>query len=225
MQPGWRKTKNAEVISHWSKPFGNFFTPPTEFYASVEKAVVAHEIPDLEVSRVTWRESGFLSADREYLRLERKRYIYDICAAPFGKDYFFSSWLVMLRPSLTVNHWTGMFISVFALTFLFTWVLGTIKGLFFLVVALGFIWWLVQSGTLKMEIEIEELLLGLTVIGAIREVFYRPPTYYEIDTALMFHSVVHTAVIEVIDGITESKGLPRLSESERKPTKRDFFKK
>ena len=36
---------------------------------------------------------GILSAKREYLRVRRKELAYDICGAPFGNGFFFSSWL------------------------------------------------------------------------------------------------------------------------------------
>lgn len=48
-------------------------------------------------------------------------------------------------------------------------------------------------------------------------------TYYQLDVALMFQSLTHSAVLEVVDGFIESKGLKGLSELERKPILRDFF--
>lgn len=51
----------------------------------------------------------------------------------------------------------------------------------------------------------------------------RAATYYQIDTALMFRSLTHSSVLEVIDGLTEAKGLRRLSELERKPIQKDFL--
>ena len=34
-----------------------------------------------------------MSASREYLRVQHKELVFDICAAPFGKDFFISWWL------------------------------------------------------------------------------------------------------------------------------------
>jgi len=224
MQAGWRKTKDAEHISHWSKPFSNFITSPSEFYTSVETALAKHEAPDADTSRVTWKERSVVSPERVYLRIERLEYVFDICAAPFGKDFFFSSWLVMLKPSFTFRHWIGMGTTIFVLTSIFGQVFGAFKGMFLLMVVLGFLSWLIRSGTIETPVEIEEFLLGLTVIGAIWEVYYRKPSYFEIDSAMMFQNVVHAAVLEAVDTLTEAKGLPRLSDSERKPINRDFFK-
>jgi hypothetical protein len=50
-------------------------------------------------------------------------------------------------------------------------------------------------------------------------------TYYRVDTALMFQSVTHGAVLGALDTVLSSKGLRALSEVERKPTMRDFFSK
>lgn len=51
----------------------------------------------------------------------------------------------------------------------------------------------------------------------------RPLTYYRVDTALMFQSVTHGAVMETLDSVLSQKGLRALSEVERKPLMRDFF--
>jgi len=51
----------------------------------------------------------------------------------------------------------------------------------------------------------------------------RPLTYYRIDTANMFLSLVHTAVLEVVDDMMEAKGVRKLSEADRKPIKTEFF--
>lgn len=67
-------------------------------------------------------------------------------------------------------------------------------------------------------------LASLPLVGWLFHVFVRPLTYYKIDTALMFQSVTHGAVLEALDGLTQAKGIRALTESERKPVMRDFFK-
>lgn len=66
-------------------------------------------------------------------------------------------------------------------------------------------------------------LSTIPLIGFIADRFLKPLTYYKIDTALMFQSIAHGAVMEALDGITKAKGLRALSEAERKPVMRDFF--
>jgi hypothetical protein len=61
------------------------------------------------------------------------------------------------------------------------------------------------------------------VIGLIVRAAVKPLTYFRIDTAIMFQSIVHSAMLSVIDEFTTAKGLRMLSEIERKPVMRDFF--
>lgn len=79
-------------------------------------------------------------------------------------------------------------------------------------------WWLVEvpSGLFA-------LLAEIPVIGLLFRPFITPATYYKIDTALMYQSAVHTAVLEVVDEMTKAKGIRALSELERKPILRDFY--
>ncbi len=166
-----RKASPALVISHWYHLIENFQTPTMEFYTAVEQAIERRQIPDVKPSRVDWKEGGVFSAKREYLRIKRKEYIFDICGAPFGTGFFFS-------------------------------------------------WWLGEkpAGLLGMLSEIP-------FIGLFFAWLTRPKTYYKIDTALMFQSSVHTAVMEVIDGMTSAKGVRALSELERKPILRDLYRR
>ncbi len=73
-------------------------------------------------------------------------------------------------------------------------------------------WWLGES---------QGCLATLPGAGA----FLRPQTYYQIDTALMFQSAIHAAVLEVVDEMTTAKGVRALTELERKPILREFFRR
>lgn len=75
-------------------------------------------------------------------------------------------------------------------------------------------WWLGEP---------EGCLTGFPFIGAALDFVRQPRTYYQYDTALMFQSAVHSAVLEVVDGLIKAKGLRALSELERKPILREFF--
>jgi hypothetical protein len=79
-------------------------------------------------------------------------------------------------------------------------------------------WWLGQ-----VEGGLWAWLSGLPFIGGLLQRFAKPLTYYKLDTALMFQSVTHGAVLQALDGVTEARGLRALSETERKPVMRDFF--
>ncbi len=88
-----RKPSRVSIFSHWYHLVEGLQASPKEFYTSVEQAVDKRRIPDSRMTRVDWREGGLLSAKREYLRVRRKEFIFDICGAPFGTGFFFSWWL------------------------------------------------------------------------------------------------------------------------------------
>lgn len=81
-------------------------------------------------------------------------------------------------------------------------------------------WWLGETPSLFWR-----FLMSIPVVGPLSERFLRPVTYFQIDTMNMFQSLVHGAVLEVVDGLTQTNGLKALAETERKPVVRDFFKK
>lgn len=190
------------TIGHWSHLLGGLVTTPQDFYAAIEVALKRRDIPDCQVSRVDWSERGFTSAKREYLRAERDEFLIDICGAPFGNDFFASSWLCAPPPNIT----NAIAISVGILALL-GFLVSTDLGIFkWLLVVLGFIGF-----------------LGVVVIGIVRPLFFPPRlTYYRVDTAEMFYQAVHAAVLEVIDSLSTAQGLRLLSEAERKPVMRDY---
>jgi hypothetical protein len=99
--PGADQTRRARVYAKWHHLFPGARFSPLDYYAAVEETITRRQIPELKMSRVTWKEGGMLSAQREYLRIERRQYVFDLCAAPFGTDFFFSSWLVVKPRRLT----------------------------------------------------------------------------------------------------------------------------
>lgn len=82
-------------------------------------------------------------------------------------------------------------------------------------------WWLgeVRSGLMATlsDLPFVGWLFGLLANLA------KPLTYYRIDTALMFQSVTHGAVMEALESVINAKGARALTDIERKPMMRDFF--
>jgi hypothetical protein len=224
------KTKGSDEPVHWHKLVENFETSSKEFYVAVEAGLKRRELPSLRVSRVRWSEGGPISPDREYLRVAGGRHSFDMCAAPFGTGFFFSSWvtprksstfgqvvvilLVVLPilwtlPRLFMANRAGMLPTALSTLFFHQLWLPIIA--FFgalLLVAL-----MARAGVLEPELAV----MDTPVIGAIYRAFFYRETYYRIDTMLMFQSAVHSAMLEVIDGLMTQKGLRALSEDERKP--------
>ncbi|MFA6251033.1 MAG: hypothetical protein WC603_00165 [Candidatus Paceibacterota bacterium] len=88
-----RRKKIGEVGQHWNHFFPNFQFSSAEFYSLVEEKIKAQAMPNTRISRVNYAESSIISNRREYLHIERKEDIFDICAAPFGTGFFVSYWL------------------------------------------------------------------------------------------------------------------------------------
>lgn len=63
------------------------------------------------------------------------------------------------------------------------------------------------------------------VVGSFVQDVFRPSTYYKIDSALMFGEMIHGGVLEVCDAMTTASGIRTLSDLERKPVLRDFYRK
>lgn len=81
------------VISNWHQYLDYVPFSPQEFYAAVEKDVEAKNIPGVSIMRITYPQGGIFSMSRLYLRVQCREYIFDICAAPFGKGFFVSYWM------------------------------------------------------------------------------------------------------------------------------------
>lgn len=82
----------ATIHSNWMTTFEGLKFSSKDFYGMVEKRVKAHAVPAVKVSRINYNEGGLLSSKREYLRVEYRHLAFEICAAPFGNDFFVSWW-------------------------------------------------------------------------------------------------------------------------------------
>lgn len=80
-------------------------------------------------------------------------------------------------------------------------------------------WWLLEppQGCLAT------MFSGFPVLSAIARAMVKPWTYYRIDTATMFRTATHQAVMEVVDQITSAENIRALPEADRKPVLREFF--
>jgi hypothetical protein len=213
------------VLSHWYHLIENFQTSTLDFYTSVEGHVAKREIPQAHVSRIEYRESGVLSAKREYLRVKRGRHIFDICGAPFGSGFFFSWWLGESRSSLGGLALVLVLIGTMIVLLFSMAKFGFFLGLFIAIVAVPALFWVLVKLLKEMPEGSDDALVAMPWLGPLYERLFRPQTYYKIDTALMFQEAVRRAVNDAVDGLTTAKGLRALSEAERKPIMREFFQR
>ena len=216
-------TLGGSVVSHWHALIDGFNTSGLEFYKAVEEAVRAREVPDVSFGRVEFKEGGFGSAKREYLRIERGNVAFDICAAPYGKGFFFSWWLSRLGPAHPFLYLLGfVFASFFGpliLAYPFRDSCGYILVLpMMLVVVIGSLAILARKEIFGPE----EHILAIPVLGWIYEKIFNPITFYSLDTALMFQESIRRAVNQVIEGLLSEQGVRALSESQMQPTIRDL---
>jgi len=211
--------KQPDVISHWHKVYENFATSPLDFYTMVEQEIIRWKIPEVEFSRVVWKEGGVFTAKRTYLRVSRGPVNFDICAAPYGTGFFFSYWVTSPPKRLkAILYLVGVFLlSMFivgATLALFDgrdaggWI-GIVLALS-LLIGLAFA---VRSGKLGDE----EAVFAMPVLGFLYGRIFQPVTWFKIDTTTMFQESVAHALFEVIDTVTTARGIRELSEFERRP--------
>ncbi len=90
------------VISNWFKMIDGLKYSSEKFYKSVESEILARGGSAIKTQLVKFSEGGLGSAKRVYLRVKRKGYMFDICAAPYG-DSFFISWWFTSPPGFIEN--------------------------------------------------------------------------------------------------------------------------
>jgi hypothetical protein len=64
---------------------------------------------------------------------------------------------------------------------------------------------------------LDNLLIGIPVIGYFYERFCRSITYWRVDRTCMYLTAVHSALMQVIDEVSKAQGIAPLSESIRQP--------
>jgi len=227
------KTSLENVISHWSKLIEGLQASPRDYYASLEEVLKRRRIPGLKTSRIDWNEGGVLSPKREYLRITGGRHSFEVCAAPFGTGFFFSSWLTKRAPIgvfavflLLVAADVGISKLIFEVLAA-TWsgpsqlplgLPNRVVGNVIIPALAGMITlWLVGTLTRVGQSGLELAVLAIPIVGWVYERLFAPETYYRIDTMLMFQSAVHSATMEAIDALTTEQGVRGLSDDDRKP--------
>ena len=218
------KNKKGEELDHWIAPVEGFNFPPSEFYAAVEKELAALKVPSMEVSRVEFAEGGLLSDKRIYLRMVRERLAFDICAAPFGTNYFFSCRTIYIPAVIEIWHvvvLTVVFGGVYA-------ILAKFLGAQFAALALaGLLLAIAQvfRNTIALGLsDLDTTLIKTPVIGPIYERVFRKETYYRKDTRLLYLATVPEVVKRLADEVTGAKGIKLGRQYERAPVLGELYK-
>lgn len=208
---------SGPVISHWYTLLDDFRTSPLDFYKAIEAGLAGREVPDIRFERVVWKEGGALSADRVYLRVIRGRHTFDICAAPFGKSFFFSWWLT----ESVARFGLGFAVACVVMVALFIWfmcgVFGIVTGLILSAIFGPVALYSVGYAVHLRIIDGEEMVLATPILGSIYDSYFHPNTYFRHDSALMFQESVRKVVMEVINSLCGEQGLRALSTDETLP--------
>lgn len=89
----------SEAIHGWNHSIADFNYSTEEFYKQLEAKIKERGLPDVKTRTRNISQGGMFSKNRMYFEASRKDHIFHVCAAPFGKDYFFSWYLrVKLSP-------------------------------------------------------------------------------------------------------------------------------
>jgi uncharacterized membrane protein (UPF0136 family) len=212
---------STDVISNWSTLIENLETSPLGFFGSVEAGIQKRCIPVTQTSRVDHYESGMFSAKREYMRVTRDKLIFDICASPYGTGFFVSWWLgsPTVQPLAVIGIIIGYFVLMGILMNLAGFFMGLVVSLVAMLVSLFII------SSIETATAADRYVLAIPFVGYLYKRFFKPDTYYSIDTTTMFQAATHAAVLEAVDEIMSARGLRLLSESERRPTMRAALKR
>lgn len=224
------------VLSHWHQPLTRFGTPVQDFYARVTERVRACAIPDASFSRVEYAEAGVVSARREYLRVERRGFRFDVCAAPFGSGFFVSYWLTKIPiPLWLVAIWIGVVVVSWSTLFTVcakllspgasTIGMGFNPTVAVLQVVAGIVAYLASVVLFFVGLHVvarcnlvdEEVVMAIPLIGWVYRRVFSPTTFYRLDTAQAFRDMVHTCVTDTLKEVTEWSGVRPPTDPEPKP--------
>lgn len=81
------------IRKHWQESYPSLSLSAKTFYDEVTEKIRALELKDVSVERVFLYQTNVFGGAREYLRVKRQNFMFDICAAPYGTTYFVSWWL------------------------------------------------------------------------------------------------------------------------------------
>jgi hypothetical protein len=193
-------------------------TSSLEFFEAIEMALRAKQV-EVQSERIQWHEGGILSANREYLRLSYARFVFDISAFPFGRDYQFSWWHGRKAPRLFALFGCLGVLAVPVAFLICVMIAGAIAGTLLFLVAIGVGLFMLAQNLASGDSELGEALVALPYVGPVIRKLFNPITYYSEDTRIMFEDTVHRVVLDVVGGILVGHNMSPLATEEQSPTR------
>jgi hypothetical protein len=221
---GILKSEKTEVIDHWYALIPGFSTSTKEFYETVEKELRERKVPSMEIFHVDFAEGGILSNKREYLRMTRERLVFDICAAPFGTDYFFSCRFAEIPAVIRLWQLLVVLLGGLILVSLAFRYLGLILAPIVLLAGLAFLIYTLRNAVAMGLKDLDVVLIKSPVFGAIYENWFRKETYYRHDTRLMYRDTVNAVVKARVEEVTGANGIKLVKYNECSPILGELYK-
>jgi len=203
----WRRKKPNLLEEPKGVFLEDFAISSDDFYDAIEAELGDRNIPDLTITRELFREGGLLSSKREYLRMRRERLVFDICAAPFGTSFFFSTRFTEIPVVLYVWQFLVVLGLLAGVGFLYWSMMGPTWGVAMFALNLAAVFLLLRNLAALQLHGLDDFLLQVPVFGILYEAWFRPETYYRIDTRTMYVETVKRIVERKIDEFTGEKGI------------------
>lgn len=181
---------------------------PEAFYSLMEAKLEDRALPGVSFSRTKHREGA---GTREYLRISRGAYNFDIGASPFGKGLFFCWWLVRrpFRGARFISAAIWIFLGLISLRLFAGSLLvgGMLRNFLFFFVIAGALFifggaLVVQSGP-----HAEDRLYDIPFWGPLWATVFNSVHYFRADTAAIFEAHIKILFEEAYEEITSGKGL------------------
>jgi hypothetical protein len=227
-----RREQKARQLDYQSKLVENFNFSPREFYVLLAKTIEERKVPGLTADLVKMFESVIGSSKRIYMTVARERFVYYVCAAPYGSGFFFSwrlvderrpgEWYHPLVMMSLIGVLSGV-LTIFALNPLISALsalgfdaIGILQitpfvpiMLFLLFVAA--VWSMMRIASLPGYERLAVIIERIPLVGRVFERHFRPDTYYRQDSQKMYQKVFEIAINETITSITALQGVRQRS--------------
>ena len=218
-------SRKAEVYSHWGTVTPGIHFSTQEFYKELEAAIQTKQWPGVEILRVDYTEAGLLSHTRQYFRVIRQRHLFDVCAATFGTDYFFTLREAEIPCVTTLRDVVAVMLGLMVIALTFIQMMGFLFGMFaFVFLFILGIWFLFN--VLKMGLsKVDAALVKIPVLGVVYDRYFRSDTYFQQDSRTVFLQCISELVKQQVDATTAAKGLKLLRCFERAPLMDGLYKR
>jgi len=222
-----QREKKARQKDYKKRLIENFNYSPKEFYILLAKALETRKVPGVSAGLVKLYESVQGSSKRLYMTVHRERFVYYVCAAPYGSGFFISSRLVDERRPAEWYHLLALVAGLAGSSLLlsrifFSSIIELLKSFGYDLISLAlitpfvpatfflfqfvFLWSLMRCAAIPGYERLATEFERTPLIGRVFERFFRPDTYFRHDSEEMFKNAFENALNETIEAVTTPQG-------------------